>query len=399
MIRALVLGGAGFIGMALTKRLKEEGAYVRAMDIRNPPFDDSTADHFVDIDLRDAGQLEYRIGDGDYHEVYQLACDMGGAGYIFTGEHDAEVITNNVLINANVAKHFSSYGCGRLLYTSSSCVYSDDLGENAEWGKIEEKDVSASYVSDDKDSCGACPSNSYGWEKLFSEKLYDAYRRNHGLNVGITRFSTIYGPGSCFDDGREKAVAAIIRKAIDAPDGGEVEVWGDGEQIRPYVYIDDLVDALIKMMRTPGFAGPVNISGTEMTSCNDVARHALARSGKNLKIKNVPGPIGKQVLNMTTDLAERELGWKATTPFEVGFERTFDWIASRKSFSMMNSTCPAYAGPTVMVPDNPRSDGLTFPDHPIFPGRFSDPLVNIVTQQNQVGFGFVANLKEMIFGR
>ncbi len=212
---ALVLGGAGFIGMALTARLKREGMWVRAVDIREPTFATSCADEFKLCDLRreaDVRSVALTADDSAFDEVFQLACDMGGAGYIFTGEHDAEVMANNVLINVNVARVFSQSGCGRLLYTSSSCVYDDRMGSSefraAHNAPIVEADA---YL--------ASPSNGYGWEKLFSEEVYRAHAKNYGLNVCITRFSTVYGPGSAFDNGREKAVAAICRKVIAAPQG------------------------------------------------------------------------------------------------------------------------------------------------------------------------------------
>ncbi len=257
-----------------------------------------------------------------FDEIYQFACDMGGAGYIFTGLHDAEVMANNVLINTNVARVFSKVGCGRLLYTSSSCVYNDAM---AGWVVNQGNDPLIEEAADSEQ-----PSNGYGLEKLFSEKLYEAHRRNYGLNVCITRFSTIYGPGSCFDDGREKAVAAICRKVLDAPNGAEVEVWGDGEQVRPLVYIDDLLDAITGLARCKDFNGPMNVANTELTTCNEIARQAIALSNRRLTIKNVPGPIGKQVLNMSTDLAEKHIGWRASTPFSEGLERTFEWIAKQK---------------------------------------------------------------------
>lgn len=323
MKRVLVLGAAGFIGMALTERLKQEGAWVRGVDIRSPPFGKSAADEFFATDLRTSYALE-RVTEGPvFDEVYQLACDMGGAGFIFTGEHDADVIANNVLINANVARALSVRGCGRLLYTSSSCVYDDFYGSYEFRGKNRHPLTEAFAYP-------ANPSNSYGWEKLFSEQLYLAHARNYGLNVCITRFSTIYGPGSAFDNGREKAVAAICRKVLDAPHGGEVEVWGDGEQLRPLVFIDDLLDAITSLVRCKTFSGPMNVSTAELTTCNEIARQAIALSNKRLTIKNIPGPTGKQVLHMSTDLAETHLGWRATTSFSVGLERTFDWIARQK---------------------------------------------------------------------
>lgn len=321
MKRALILGAAGFIGMALAKRLKEEGYWTAGIDKRMPPFATPHVDRWHLADLRDRLVLESEMVRylDKFDEVYQLACNMGGAGFIFTGEHDAEVIADNVLINTNVARFFSKIPCGRLLYTSSSCVYNDQIANDEPddfWGE---------------DEAIRPPSNSYGWEKLFSEQLYEAHRRNYGLNVCITRFSTIYGPGSAFDDGREKAVAAICRKVLDAENGGEVEVWGDGEQVRPLVYIDDLIDAITGLVRHKSFNGPVNIANAEETTCNEVARQAIALSNKRLTIKNVPGPIGKQVLRMSTDLAEKHLGWKATTPFATGLEKTFEWIAAQKA--------------------------------------------------------------------
>src|ERR1035437_913517 len=321
--RALVLGGAGFVGMALTKRLMKEGYWVRSLDWRFPPFGNSPANEFYLSDLR----VEYAMhaaADGPlFDEVFQLACDMGGAGYIFTGEHDADVIANNVLINTQAARAFSRRGCGRLLYTSSSCVYNDEMADRRA------RETGAGLC--EWHAYPAQPSNAYGWEKLFSEQVYEAHRRNYGLNACITRFSTIYGPGSAFDNGREKAVAAICRKVLDAPQGGEVEVWGDGNQIRPLVYIDDLLDAITGLVRCKDFNGPVNRGTYEFTTCNEIARQAIAFSNKRLTIKNVPGPIGKQVLNMSTDLAEKHLGWHTTTPFSVGLERTFEWIAQQKS--------------------------------------------------------------------
>lgn len=322
MKTALVLGGAGFIGMALTTRLKEEGYVVRAIDFRNPPFEQSCADLFVCRDLRRELSLGWAtLGGEPFDEVYQFACEMGGAGYIFTGENDAYVIRNNAIINANVAKVLSKVGCGRVLYTSSSCIYNDEFADTMPPGtRLEEWHGDMTQ-----------PSNAYGWEKRFSEELWLAHKRNFGLDVCISRFSTIYGPGSAYDNGREKAVAAIIRKVLDAPDGGEVEVWGDGEQIRPLVYIDDLLTALTGLIRKRNFTGPVNIASDEFTTCDQIAREAISLSNKRLTIRHVPGPIGKRSLQMSTKLAKEELGWEATTPFSVGLERTFEWIAAQKA--------------------------------------------------------------------
>lgn len=328
---ALILGGAGFIGAALARRLKDEGHWVRIVDIHYPPKDFTAYHEFVKSDLRHdtlavmAACRPVRATSG-WDEVYQFACDMGGAGYIFTGEHDADVIRNNVLINASVARYFANYpdDLGRLLYTSSSCVYNDTFADESamldDGFRLEEWHADIGF-----------PSNAYGWEKRFSEELWLAHKRNFGLNVCISRFSTIYGPGSAYDNGREKAVAAIIRKVLDAPDGGEVEVWGDGEQIRPLVYIDDLLAALTGLVRRGDLIGPVNLASDEFTSCDDIAREAISLSNKRLTIKHVPGPIGKKSLLMSTELARNKLGWQATTPFSAGIERTFEWIAKQKA--------------------------------------------------------------------
>lgn len=323
MKKALVLGGSGFIGMALIRRLRDEGAFVRAVDQKLSPFAESPATEFMLFDLRQDLPAVVALAPNDqpFDEVYQFATDMGGAGYIFTGEHDAEVMANNVRINLNVATAFSRrFPCGRLLYTSSACIYNDAYADYGGGRLLREVDGDLHT-----------PSNGYGWEKLFSEKLYQAHAQNYGLNICMTRFATIYGPGSSFDDGREKAVAAICRKVLDAPNGGAVEVWGDGEQIRPLVYIDDLLDAITGLMRCKTFSGPMNVANTELTTCNEIARKAIALSNKRLTIKNVPGPIGKQTLLMDTSLAEQHLGWTAKTPFDVGLERTFEWIAVQKS--------------------------------------------------------------------
>jgi GDP-D-mannose 3', 5'-epimerase len=321
MKKALVLGGAGFIGNALCAKLKSEGYWVRAVDIRSSPFGDTDCDDFAYYDLRTGMPLwlAYPYGEHRFDEVYQFAANMGGAGYLFTGEHDAEIITDNVRINANVAQTLSRTGCGRLLYTSSACVYNDVMA-NKLVGPLLESDAN-NYL----------PSNVYGSEKRFSEDLYIAHERNYGLNVCITRFSTIYGPGSAFDGGRENAVAAICRKVIDAPQDGDVEVWGDGKQIRPLVYIDDLLGGITRLARSSASRGPMNIASDELTTCDTIAKLAIARSNKRLTIKYVPGPVGKQQLVMSTKLAACTLGWKASTPFSVGLERTFDWIASQKA--------------------------------------------------------------------
>lgn len=333
MKTALVLGSSGFIGSALCSKLYDEGYWVRGVDIRWPYDLVGGCHDFQRADLRDYDKVIEIIrppipGIHRFDEVYALAADVGGAGYIFTGDHDAQVARNNLLINANVAKALAGgrHGpnCGSVLYTSSSCIYNDEFAD-ASFG------IDPAFRLDERDDRLAQPSNTYGWEKRFSEELWLAHKRNFGLDVRISRFSTIYGPGCGYHGGRENAVAAIIRKVLDAPDGGEVEVWGDGEQIRPLVYIDDLLAALTRLIRTRNFTGPVNISTDEFTTCNDIAREASRLSNKRLTVRYVPGPIGKKSLQMSTKLAKEELGWEATTPFSVGLERTFEWIAAQKA--------------------------------------------------------------------
>jgi len=304
MKRALVLGGSGFIGSALTHRLQMEGTWVTVIDIREPRFEHP--DEFFRFDLR-----QPVVHAGGYDEVYQLAADLGGAGYIYPGGRDAEIMANNVAINRNVAKAFSHGLCGRLLFTSSACVYP----QNQQWLL---------------EGVEGTPGTAYGWEKLFAEKLYEAHRAR-GLNVCIARLGTVYGPVCAYEGGREQAVAALCRKAIDAPEGGELEVWGDGRQQRSLVYVDDVVEALIALARSKDFDGPVNISEPFTTECDAIARCAMALSGKQLRIVHVPGPVGERASCMVTVLAKNKLGWKATMSLSIGMARTFKWIAEQKA--------------------------------------------------------------------
>lgn len=352
MKTALVLGAGGFIGSHLVKRLKSEGYWVRGVDLKHPEFSKSEADEFLIYDLRnprnveavmrlDAGQsstqniiLEFSYTPIAYSskvpfdEVYQLAADMGGAGYIFTGEHDADVMHNSATINLNVCQWAAKYKVGKVFYSSSACMYPAYHQGTT--------DVSLSEIM----AYPAEPDSEYGWEKLFSERLYLAYARNYGLNVRIARFHNIYGPEGTYDGGREKAPAAICRKAITCSphyiDGGlvpvdgkyEMEIWGTGEQTRSFLYIDDCIDA-VRLLMQSDFKEPINIGSEEMVTINQLADLAIKFSGKSIVKKHIEGPVGVQGRNSNNDLIRSVLGWGPKYTLEQGLLKTFNWIKSR----------------------------------------------------------------------
>ena len=313
MKRALVLGGGGFIGSHLAKRLKVEGFWVRAVDLKRPRYSPTAADDFIVGDLRNIEVCKAALA-GGFDEVYQLAADMGGAGYIFTGEHDADVMHNSAQINLNILHLIANGGVGRIFYSSSACIY-------PEHNQLDPDNPNCSEDS----AYPAAPDSEYGWEKLFSERLYLSYSRNYDVSVRIARFHNIFGPEGAWNDGREKAPAALCRKIAAAPIGGEIEIWGDGIQTRSFLFIDECLEGVLRLMRSD-FIGPVNIGSEEMVSINQFAHIIMDIAGKELSIRHIPGPLGVRGRNSDNRLISKELGWSATLPLREGLERTYRWI-------------------------------------------------------------------------
>lgn len=311
--RAIVLGAGGFIGSHLVKRLKQEGFFVKGVDIKYPEFSLSGADEFVIGDLRDI-QFAASVIDENSDELYQLAGDVGGAGYIFTGLNDANVMHNSAQINLNVAKIASQKNIKAVFFSSSACIYPAENQTDPNAPNCEE---SSAYPAN--------PDSEYGWEKLMSERLYLSYKRNFGLNVKIARFHNIYGPESTWRGGKEKAPAAICRKVAEARGDQPVEIWGDGMQTRSFLYIDDCLDATIKLMRS-GFTGPYNIGSEEMISMLDFTKLALRISSKSNEIKTIAGPVGVRGRCSHNRLIENDLKWTPAYTLEEGVARLYTWI-------------------------------------------------------------------------
>lgn len=312
MTSMLVCGAGGFIGSHLVTRLKAEGFYVRGVDLKYPEFSRTTADDFVIGDLRDPQVAAAAVR--GMQEVYQLAADMGGAGYIFTGEHDAAVMHNSATINLNVLEAGRHAGVSKMFYSSSACIYPER----------NQLDPDNPVCTEDS-AYPAAPDSEYGWEKLFSERLYLSYMRNYGIEVRIARFHNIFGPEGTWRGGREKAPAAVCRKVAETPDAGSIEIWGDGLQTRSFLYIDDCVEGVRRLMNS-SFAGPVNIGSEEMISINDLARLVMNISGKQLEIRNIPGPTGVRGRVSDNRLIQERLGWKPASSLRDGIERTYAWI-------------------------------------------------------------------------
>ena len=313
MKKILVLGGGGFIGSHLVKKLKSEDYYVRVVDLKYPEFSKSPADEFIIGDLR-LQQICDKAFDVQFDEVYQLAADMGGAGYIFTGENDANVMHNSALINLNVVERCHKTKVGRVFYSSSACMYP----------AYNQEDPNNPKCSEDS-AYPAAPDSEYGWEKLFSERLYLAYAKNHGLNVHIARYHNIFGPEGTWKGGKEKAPAAMCRKVAEAKNDDTIEVWGTGQQTRSFLYIDECIEATIKLMRSD-FTGPVNIGSEEMITINDLAKMVINISNKNIKIQNIKGPVGVMGRNSDNKLYKEKIGWEPTQLLVSGIEKTYNWI-------------------------------------------------------------------------
>lgn len=334
MKKIVVLGGGGFIGGHLAKRLKEEGNFVRICDIKDHEYfkHDEICNEFIKGDLTDP-VIVSQVIDENIDEVYQLAADMGGAGYIFTGNNDANVMHNSAAINLNVAKESVNKKVKKVFYSSSACMYPeynqlDPLNPNCE--------ESSAYPAN--------PDSEYGWEKLFSERLFLAFNRNYNLDVRIARFHNIFGPQGTWKGGKEKAPAAMCRKAAEATEGSEIEVWGDGLQTRSFLYVDECVEAVIRLMKSD-FLGPVNIGSEEMVSINELAQMAIDLSGKDIKIKNIDGqefidkygfkcPTGVRGRNSDNKLYKEKIGWEVSEPLKAGMVKTFAWINEMAKISL-----------------------------------------------------------------
>ncbi|MDA0990798.1 MAG: NAD-dependent epimerase/dehydratase family protein [Verrucomicrobia bacterium] len=314
--RALVCGAGGFIGGHLVKRLKAEGYWVRGVDVKAHEYVDSVADDFVVGDLCDP-RLVADVIDKDITEVYQLAADMGGAGFIFTGDNDAAIMHNSATINLNVAEEYHRKGGGKLFYSSSACIYP------------ERNQLDADNPNCAEDSAyPAAPDSEYGWEKLFSERLFMAYAKNHGMEVHIARFHNIFGPEGTWTGGREKAPAAMCRKVAETPDGGSMEMWGDGKQTRSFLYVDECLEGVRRLMESD-FMGPVNIGSEEMITINGLAEMAMAIAGKKITINHIDGPLGVRGRNSDNRLINKKLGWAPSAPLREGMTKTYKWIAAQ----------------------------------------------------------------------
>lgn len=313
---AIICGAGGFIGGHLVNRLKEEGYWVRGVDLKQNEYGNEAADDFLIGDLRD-----YRICkslfDREIDEVYQLAADMGGAGYIFTGEHDAAVMHNSATINLNMVEASRLNNVKKIFYSSSACMY-------PEYNQLDPDNPKCSEDS----AYPAAPDSEYGWEKLFSERLYLAYNRNYGMQVRVARFHNIFGPQGTWTGGKEKAPAAICRKVAETENGGTIEVWGDGKQTRSFLFIDECIEAIRRLMNSD-FTGPVNIGSEEMVTINELVQIVAKVADKKIYIKNVTGPTGVRGRNSDNNLIKEKLNWAPSQSLVQGISKTFAWIAKQ----------------------------------------------------------------------
>jgi GDP-D-mannose 3',5'-epimerase len=316
MKKALVLGGGGFIGSHMVKRLKSEGFWVRAVDLKYPEFGETNADDFIKGDLRDPLVCREAI-DQRYDEIYQFAADMGGAGFIFTGENDADIMHNSATINLNILDACLRRDSRRIFYSSSACMYPEHNQIDPNNPNCEE---SSAYPAN--------PDSEYGWEKLFSERLYLAFGRNYNFQPRIARYHNIFGPEGTWKGGREKAPAALCRKVAETKNGGQVEVWGDGNQTRSFLFIDECIEGSVRLMRS-NFTGPVNIGSDEMITINNLLALVANVADKKIYRKNISGPLGVRGRNSDNRLISEKLGWRPSQKLEIGIEKTYAWIKSK----------------------------------------------------------------------
>lgn len=316
MKKALVLGGGGFIGSHMVKRLKSEGFWVRAVDLKYPEFSETEADDFIKGDLRDPQVCREAI-DQRFDEIYQFAADMGGAGYIFTGENDADIMHNSASINLNVLDACLRRDSRHIFYSSSACIYPEHNQLDPDNPNCEE---SSAYPAN--------PDSEYGWEKLFSERLFLAYAKNHKFQSRVARYHNIFGPEGTWQGGKEKAPAALCRKVALASNNTNVEIWGDGKQTRSFLYIDECIEGTLKLMRS-SYKGPVNIGSDQSITINNLLLLVAKISGKQIGIDNIPGPLGVRGRNSNNDLIYKQLGWRPNCNLEDGLRKTYKWIEER----------------------------------------------------------------------
>ena len=320
MNKILVLGAGGFIGHHMVSRLKSNGSYVVGVDIKYPEFETTKADEFLILDLCNSDS--YKFIDSSFDEIYQFAADMGGAGYIFTGDNDFNIMSGSSSININLLRHLVLNGIRpKIFYSSSACVYPEELQMSNENPGLSESDA---YPAN--------PDSEYGWEKLFSERLYLSAKKNYGLDVKIGRYHNVYGPLSTWSGGKEKAPAALCRKVIES--SGEIEIWGDGKQTRSFLYIDDCIDGTLALMNSEK-VGPYNIGSSESIAINDFAKMISSIENKKIVIKNIHGPKGVNGRNSNNTLTESEIDWSPKIQLKDGISRTYFWI---KSLSDNNNT-------------------------------------------------------------
>lgn len=316
MKKALVCGAGGFIGSHLVSRLSREGCTVTGVDLSTPMFSVSDATDFIQGDLRDRSFVEevlYEPAD----EVYQLAADMGGAGYLFTGDNDADVMHNSALINLNVLQRSAEVGVGKIFFSSSACVYPQRNQRDPDNPSCREDSVMP-----------ADPDSEYGWEKLFSERLYQTFQRNYGLEARIGRLHNVFGPIGTWQGGREKVPAAICRKVAEVHDGDSIEVWGDGKQTRSFLYIEECLEAITRLMAS-NCREPLNIGSEEMVSINSLVEQIANIAGKTVQIRHVQGPEGVRGRTSDNRLIHDMLGWQPTRSLQSGLVPTYAWIADQ----------------------------------------------------------------------